>query len=323
MCPCVPLSPVITLYLNLLLTVYTLVRILPQSLTKEVHTRPFSLFGIISATNVPSILPSTTIVQFLQLLHPLLWKNWNYLLPHLLIVHPTTMKTIDFNAQEPTNPPPSNNDQLIQTNTNSDTTGTSGLVPLPIISLYHCPLICITTTTDLQWSSAISLSTHRSSHPLDTSCSIQDSTNLRRACQHPPHSTFIYLASNCQEQVTILDLRNLLSHNQMISHRIMNSFLNILATQFHLAYLDASFYSILHQQGWNAVRKWFTGTPPRFLPRSPRRPLLQSDHIISILCHVHGCHWVAVTRHVIGRIVTFLYSDDLNDSSTEQSIRNT
>jgi hypothetical protein len=106
----------------------------------------------------------------------------------------------------------------------------------------------------------------------------------------------------------------------MINKQIIHTFLHIMAIQFQTSFLDAGFYPFLSEQGWPKVQQWFADLPLCFRSRSPRRPSLAHDTIISIPCFINGCHWAVVTRRVVAGKVTFLYSDDLNNATMESSI---
>jgi hypothetical protein len=170
------------------------------------------------------------------------------------------------------------------------------------------------------WAPNDNLPVGRSLHPLDSSCPPDHLETLREICRYPSSSTFVYIAPNPTNIVSVKELRDMLSHNKMINQQILHSFLHILATQFHLSYLDSQFFTILQSQGWSAVQKWIACSSPRSRPKSPSHPTLD-DSVISIPCHVQGCHWVAVTRRIKRGQVTFYYSDDINDNSTEEMVR--
>jgi len=121
--------------------------------------------------------------------------------------------------------------------------------------------------------------------------------------------------------VTVKELQDLLSHWNMINQQIINSFLSLLSHQFNISYMDSSFYSILSQQGWSSVKRWFANQPPRHYQRTPSRPLLVGEPVISIPCFINGCHWVALTRREVDNQVVFLYPDDLGDSHTEAMVK--
>jgi hypothetical protein len=71
----------------------------------------------------------------------------------------------------------------------------------------------------------------------------------------------------------------------------------------------------LQQYGWGEVIQWLSPTNA-----SDISPHCQHPNI-SIPIHIHGNHWVAVNRRIIGGRVRFLYADDLNNAATERIIK--
>lgn len=84
---------------------------------------------------------------------------------------------------------------------------------------------------------------------------------------------------------------------------------------------DTYFFSDRTSFNWPyAYKKYFIHENSyRYSKSVGLKPSLSSP-IIVIPCHVGGCHWVAVVRRIINNTVTFLYADDLNSSSTYDSI---
>jgi len=88
-----------------------------------------------------------------------------------------------------------------------------------------------------------------------------------------------------------------------------------------VAFLEAGFFSLLKDDGWNRVHNLVFPRRRSSISTLPSHATSMLDlPVISIPCHIHGFHWVAVIRRVISGQV-FFYSDDMNSASSEQSIK--
>jgi len=164
------------------------------------------------------------------------------------------------------------------------------------------------------------LSVSSSDHPLDVCCRSDDLNKLRLMCNQDPSETFLSLHQRDLNNMTIQGLRDLLSPSTPVNQQALLMYLHQFSSQFNTAFLDTSFYSKLQQQGWGIVQCWFSSPTSRTRYNS-RHPRLKGKPTISIPCHINGCHWVAVTiREINGRIY-FLYADDTNSWSTEQTVQ--
>jgi hypothetical protein len=75
----------------------------------------------------------------------------------------------------------------------------------------------------------------------------------------------------------------------------------------------------LRSEGWATVQRSFANYRNR--ARSHTRPLIEGEPAIILPCFVHGFHWVsAVRREILGQVY-FLFVDDLNNTSTEEEIK--
>jgi hypothetical protein len=179
-----------------------------------------------------------------------------------------------------------------------------------------------TTYNSLKWTPTSILRYSRSFHPLDLSCSTTDLLRLATLASLPQASPFTYLTSNPEDRVLVKDLRDLISPSNPINQQVINLYLQPLCNQFNIKMLDSGFYSNHRQCGWDAVHSWFLHQSSR-RRWSPTTPAISGDLSITIPCHVHGCHWVAITRREIDGRVVFLYTDDMNNLVTETQVRST
>jgi hypothetical protein len=143
--------------------------------------------------------------------------------------------------------------------------------------------------------------------------------NIRTICCLPTSATFVSHPARPQEKITVKELRALVSHSSDINQQILNMFMTILKHQLGVSFLDSSFFTLLKDGGWNRVKRWLRTSKQE---NQNHKPSLLDPAII-FPCHIHSCHWVAVTQRVIAGSVYFLYADDMNQPNTEKIIRQT
>jgi len=177
-------------------------------------------------------------------------------------------------------------------------------------------------TDSLEWVPISPPPYARSSHPLDVSCLLSDLHHLWTLSSLSHSQPFVQLSLNLEEQVTIMELRQLIRPFKEINQQVINLYLHLLSHQFDTKILDTSFYMTLQQQGWSGVKPWFRDHSSRRRVK-PSTPAPSSESSNSIPCHVNGCHWVAVTRREVEGCVFFLYADDMNNPVTEAQVRAT
>lgn len=122
--------------------------------------------------------------------------------------------------------------------------------------------------------------------------------------------------ANTAISITVQGLWELISHNSQIYHELIILSLEGLCKTYGGHYLDPSFFTSLRDHNWAYIANRFA--PPQLA--SMTRPTLMANRI-AIPVHIYGNHWVALCRQVIDGKVTFMYSDDLNNSNTEATIK--
>jgi len=145
----------------------------------------------------------------------------------------------------------------------------------------------------------------RSTHPLDLSISDKDIDDL----QHIYHNVSILLQQ--EKRSPDLHLYQMLSHNSQVTDISLNHFLAYLGNSLpSIVHLPTYFSSELFDKGWeNSAHKYFS-LPNSSTCRGIQKPTLSSP-IILIPVHIHGCHWIALMRHIINDRVHFYYADDM------------
>jgi hypothetical protein len=149
---------------------------------------------------------------------------------------------------------------------------------------------------------------------------------IRLGCHQTPHHVLVHSTKNKKIFITSTQLHHLMENGKGINDEILHLFLETLCHSTNLTFLCPQFLPLLHRDGWSKIKKYFS--PSKDHPqRSIYKPGLQREPAIAIPCYIHGCYWVVVTRHEIHGRVIFLYSDDLNNVTTEdlvwQHLRNT
>jgi hypothetical protein len=119
--------------------------------------------------------------------------------------------------------------------------------------------------------------------------------------------------------VTTKDLRDLLSYSKPIADETITLYLELLTTQYDIAFLATNTIPKLQTEGWTAVKRSFASYRNR--SRTNTRPFMTGESAIVIPCYVDDCHWVTVVRREVDSHVIFLFADDLNNTRTEQSIK--
>jgi hypothetical protein len=148
----------------------------------------------------------------------------------------------------------------------------------------------------------------RTDHPLDKSCSQADLSFIRKICNLPPQSIVVSLTGKDQENALVRDFHSLLGPDSPINQQIIHLFLHQLSKQFQTAFLESGFFSLLRDNGWNRVHNWVFPRLRSHLNNLPNNVSSMIElPVISIPCHVNGCHWVAITRRIISGQVYFFY----------------
>ena len=169
------------------------------------------------------------------------------------------------------------------------------------------------------WQPHRKLPIRRSDHPFDRILTDDLFATIKLATQQAPDDVLVYLSSIRAQNVTAHCLRELLSNGEMTRDSILNTFLAILCAEHNLAYLSTFFITILRRdKTWDSLRNWFATDE---LVADYDSPTMNSARPILIPCHVNGAHWVALVRRIIDQQVHFLYADDLNQSSTEEHLK--
>jgi hypothetical protein len=104
---------------------------------------------------------------------------------------------------------------------------------------------------------------------------------------------------------------------------VIHSFLLVLkSSTTNLHFLDTDFHRDLYIHGWNyAYLKYFQQkNSSRHAQTTKFKPSLKSATII-IPIHINDNHWIALVRRTIETKTYFFYSDDLNSSNSEETIR--
>jgi hypothetical protein len=168
------------------------------------------------------------------------------------------------------------------------------------------------------------LPVHRSSHPIDKSIISNDIHNIRSAVRQPANTQLHSITGIKYTSISIQNFQDLLTHGCAIRDSILYQHLAILSKGHNnIFFLDTNFFNDLSLMGWDyAHRKYFYHYQSRTCHNgSKSKPKQHGIPTILIPVHVQGFHWVAVARHEINETTKFFYSDDLNNTETEEYVK--
>jgi hypothetical protein len=158
----------------------------------------------------------------------------------------------------------------------------------------------------------------RGNHPIDQLLGPSISGVINLFCRQQPDTNLVYVTKIHLTCVTPRDLQDLVSHGHMIRDSVLNVFLEILAVQTGVKYLNTFFLHIMDRdRAWRNLQPWFAYSASS---RRPDHPML-SEPTILIPCHVNGNHWVALVQRMLHGRIYFLYSDDMNHPPTEYKLK--
>jgi hypothetical protein len=179
-----------------------------------------------------------------------------------------------------------------------------------------------TTTSDPHTSHSIPV--RRSTHPLDMSITPTDATRVQSLYQSDPNQPLTTYNNRKIGYLITQNILDLITHGSSINDEIIHQYLSIICHTLPGTYqLDTNFSRDLPSKGWRyAYNKYFlTDNSSRLAHRTKTKPLLKDSPLIMIPIHVHGFHWVALTRRQINGRIYFLYSDDMNSPNTHDTIK--
>jgi hypothetical protein len=107
------------------------------------------------------------------------------------------------------------------------------------------------------WRPQAQLSYERSSHPLDVACTSQHLELLAQYCSRTPTARFVQHVTKSEMHVTTSDLRDLLSHSKPIADETITLYLELLTTQYNIAFLTTNTIPKLKSEGWSTVQRHF------------------------------------------------------------------
>jgi hypothetical protein len=175
-------------------------------------------------------------------------------------------------------------------------------------------------TATQSWNPTIPLPHSHSTHISTNVISETLLEQIRMGCHQPPHHVLVHSKKNKKIFITSPQLCHLMENGKGIHDEILHLFLETLCSSTNLTFLCPQFLPLLHRDRWSKIEKYFS--PSKDHPqRSIYKPSLQREPAITIPCYIHGCHWVTVARREIHGRVIFPYSDDLNNATTEVSVR--
>jgi hypothetical protein len=173
----------------------------------------------------------------------------------------------------------------------------------------------------LPWKPRSFLALHHSNHIIDRALTDTLLERIKYSCQQPDHHILVYSKKNNRIHLTSTQLRNLMENGKSINDKVLHLFFGNFCTIENLPFLSPHFFPLLERNGWEQARRSFS--PHSHHPlRSIYKPGIRGESGIAIPCFINGCHWVGLVRREIQGKVLFLFSDDLNNKSTELMVKN-
>lgn len=176
---------------------------------------------------------------------------------------------------------------------------------------------------DTTWRPATILTQRKQHHTLINR--IKDTTLelIKHKCQYPPHHLHIRSSIQTHTTLSTTNLNDIISYGNEINDNTMLLYMELLCHTHNLSFLYTDFYPRLQRHGWNDVSRYFAKPSRPNRQKSVYRPAKSGEHALLIPIHIHGCHWIALTRREQHNRVFFYYSDDMNNVNDEKNIRNT
>jgi len=151
-------------------------------------------------------------------------------------------------------------------------------------------------------------------HPMASLITDEDKIQLQEYCQFPPQTIILRLTRTPDIKLKAGDIQTLITPGTQTHEEVLIFGLENACKIYGGTYLEPAFFPILQQHGWDEVIQWLSPNT------TETNPHYQHPNI-SIPIHIHGNHWVAVNRRILGGRVRFLYADDLNNAATERTIK--
>jgi len=142
------------------------------------------------------------------------------------------------------------------------------------------------------WQPIRSLPVRRGEHPIELLFNPTLFRAIHLATQQDPEDVVAYVTTLREQHVTSNCIRELMSHGEMTKDTILNTFLYILCSNQGLKFLSTYFLHILKRdRSWTELTSWFA---PSSDLQNNSYPLLNSEQLVLIPCHLNGNHWVGV-----------------------------
>jgi hypothetical protein len=98
-------------------------------------------------------------------------------------------------------------------------------------------------------------------------------------------------------------------------------YINMISETYDIPHLYTDFIPRLQNEGWGNVTRYFSNPSRNSRRRSLTRPDITGEPAIIIPTHIYASHWIAIVRREIKNQVLFLYADDMNDATSEQTLK--
>jgi hypothetical protein len=158
-------------------------------------------------------------------------------------------------------------------------------------------------------------------HQLLQTVTLSEINNLQQICQGTQNTAIIRHTHDHSINISIKDIQNLISHGKVTFDNTMLIYINMISETYDIPHLYTDFIPRLQNKGWGNVIRYFSNPSRNSRRRSLTRPDITGEPAIIIPTHIYESHWIAIVRREIKNQVLFLYADDMNNATSEQTLK--
>ncbi len=159
-------------------------------------------------------------------------------------------------------------------------------------------------------------------HPLTNTIQPHELEHLRSVCNFDPSTQVIRCTKDHRLLLSTQHFQNLITHNQPTPYSTLIMYTKLLSDHYQIPYLNTDFLLRIKQNGWEDASRYFSNHSRHNRRRTLTRPNIHGEPTIMLPTFFNDSHWLALVRREINDSVLFIYADDMNNSNTEQEIKN-
>lgn len=174
---------------------------------------------------------------------------------------------------------------------------------------------------EMPWQPDVTLPWRQTTHSLVLTIPTYILSSIKKICNLHPTMPLIRSSRSKTTFITTDNLRDLVSYGTETNDSIITLYMEMLCHNDQATYMYPTFLTKLKQHGWAEVSRFFATSSHGYYARKVDRPNKVGEPRIMIPLFVNGSHWVALVRRELQSKVYFFYSDDMNQSNTEEDIK--